>query len=302
MPIQVVCCPHEAYSIRKRFPCPFLGTGPFGRVFEADFVALITSRGTGVRDVFKDAALSKKLKPRITVDGEEWRYHYYRGHAIPVAQCGVILADDAGDAVRLVVHKSPQEMEDGQGQNWQLSFELDCRVSALVSLIKAAYLTLFHLNGYGYALSARGLSVGYDLLGDFYRQNRDKEVSQVKEAARDYFKRYVHMVRPIERVDGTPPVGTIEDHRAKVCFGSSGRPFALVVLYQHDQELHAVMMPFFAHPDSAAAFFEFLNNDRDTLRASECVFNPNKNGWEIEEQPAEMVWPKEGGTFERCSF
>src|SRR5262245_56324301 len=63
-------------------------------------------------------------------------------------------------------------------------------------------------------------------------------------------------------LSGTPPRGTLEDNRAWVCFGSSGRPFGMVVLVRTDAALHAVLLPGFSHPDSVELYLDFLRNDK----------------------------------------
>jgi hypothetical protein len=189
-------------------------------------------------------------------------------------------------------------MKADTAKKWQISVEGDFRLCSLVTIIKAAYLTLFRLMGYPYALSTAGLSVGYYMLGRFYRENHAKSVSEAKESARRYFQPYVHMMRPIEKVGGERPLGTIEDHRAMVCFGSSGRPFGLIVCVRTNDKLHGVLMPAFAHPDSVEAYHNFLTNDRESLRTCECVYDPKKDCWEGTDQPIEAMWPKHDDTFE----
>jgi hypothetical protein len=176
--------------------------------------------------------------------------------------------------------------------------EMDGRVAALVSLIKAAHLSLFHLLGYRYALKAAGLSVGHDVLGDFYLANRDKGKEGVRAAARTYFRQYIHMVRPIDRVEGTPPRGTVDDRAVNVCLGSSGRPFGLVVCVRSGPLLHAVLMPAFEHHESAAAYHGFLNNDNEALRLCDCEYDPTSICWRGTDQVVEAQWPKHHESFE----
>jgi hypothetical protein len=270
--------------------------GFFGRMFETDFVTLINCQSSTLLDVLHDPSKSKKLKPKIDVEGEECRFHHYRGHS-SAEQSPIMLESNVGDPIHLVFHKNPQDMVADRDKKWQISVEADFRLSALVSLIKAAYLTLFRLLGYRYALSAAGSGIGYDILGRFYRENSGKSVQEVREAALSFFSPYIHMVRPILAADGTPLLGTVEDHRAMVCFGSSGRPYALLVSVRTNEKLHGVLMPGFSHPDSVAVYHEFLNNDKELLRANECVFNPAKNQWDACDQTIEIAWPKRHETF-----
>jgi hypothetical protein len=120
-----------------------------------------------------------------------------------------------------------------------------------------------------------------------------------RKRTRAFFVPHKHMVRPVQEYRGDPPLrGTVEDNLAGVCFGSSGRPFGLVVYVRVGDDLHAVLMPAFVHPDSVEAYRGFLNNDRETLRISSAVFDTDKAHWEVSPTPVTAVWPKKDASFE----
>src|SRR5262245_56173772 len=195
--------------------------GFYGRVFEPDFMTLLEAREANPKDAVFDPALSKKMKPRILIDGEECPHYLHRGTKLPPEHTGIQLEHPDGEAIRLVLKKRPEDFKVDQSRKWQIVVERDFRVTALVSLIKAAYLTLFRLLGYRYALSGEGIEVGHNILGNFFRQYGDKSVEDARNEARQWFRPYVNMMRPIVGFSGTPPPGTVEDGVVKVCFGSS---------------------------------------------------------------------------------
>jgi hypothetical protein len=272
--------------------------GFYGRVFESDFIvwSKIHDKDDRLPGVLTDPQLSKVLKPRILADGEACGHYLYKGHKSP-DHSPIILENDSGEVVRLVLQKSPAEMRASLVKKWQVETAADFRVCALVPLIKAAYLTLFKLLGYRYALSAAGLGIGHDILGRFYSESLGKSPSETKTAATEFFRPYVNMMRPIERFTGAPPLGTVEDYRAMTCFGSSGRPFAMVVCVRTDSALHAVFMPGFSHPESVATYHDFMSNNTASFQACECVFEPENGRWVMSETPAQMVWPKNDVEF-----
>jgi hypothetical protein len=135
--------------------------------------------------------------------------------------------------------------------------------------------------GYRYALSASGLAVGRDILGRFFEENRGKSPTQVREAACEFFYPYRHMVRPAVSFGGDAPHGTIEDQKAAVCFDISGRPYALIVWVRIGQTLQAVLMPEVKHPDSAKPYWDFLNNETETLPAHEASFDTENGHWVV---------------------
>jgi hypothetical protein len=270
----------------------------FGKVVEPDFITVIAARSTTPLQVLTDRDLNDKIRPQIIIDGKKCPHYHYRGGQTPADHSRMLLEAGKGPPLELVLRKSPEGVSAALGKKWEIVLEKDCRIAALASLIKAGYLTLFRLLGYRYALSSAGLSVGYEILGRFYRQNCTKEVSAAKEAARDFFAPYVNMVRPISGFSGTAPLGTVEDNVAMACFGSSGNSFAMVVCVRTNKMLHAVLMPTYDNAESAATFQDYLTNDNDTLRANYCQYDAKADCWRGTEQPVEMHWPKGDVSFQ----
>ncbi len=271
--------------------------GFYGRHFEADFVTLAQSRGVLLPDAMLDPTLSKKLKPRFEVRGEKCGYHYHRRGAGSKDHTPLVLEVGDGRVVRLMLHKRPDEVAAASNEKWQIAVEVDCRLAALVSLIKAAYLTLFRVLGYKYALLGPGLSVGRDILGRFYLENCAKEPDAVRQAAKHFFQPYVNMLRPIVHYTGDAPRGTVDDRFVRVCIGSSQGPFAMLVCVRTNAALHAVLMPAYGNADAAATYWDFLRNDNERLSANDCWYDKATDTWQGTQQPTVIHWPKESSTF-----
>jgi hypothetical protein len=242
--------------------------GFYGRMFEKDFIVLAWALSKSHEDVVFEPGSNKKIRPRVFLDNQEYDYH---DAGVPVAEhhTEVTLKCVDDRVINLVMHKHPTDLPE-MPRTWTLRVEHDGRVAAIVSLIKAAYLTLFRLLGYRYALSAAGSSIGYQVLGDFYRANEDKEKAAVMTTAGAYFQEHVNMVRPLAGCDGTMPGGTIADGRAMICIGSSGNPFGMIVFVKTDTRVHGVLMPVYDNPDSAVTYKSFLSNNNDKIRANLC--------------------------------
>jgi hypothetical protein len=266
--------------------------GFYGRAFEPDFMTILEMHQAPRKDAIFDPALSRKAKPKIMVDGEECPHYLYRGTKVPSDHTGIQLEHPDGEVVRLVLKKRPEEFVAEQKRHWQVVVERDSRVTAVVSVIKAAYLTLFRMLGYRYALSAAGLEIGHYLLGNFFTNHGQKSVEDAREAARAWFRPYVNIMRPIERFGGEPPRGTIEDGVAKVCFGSSGNAYAMVVCVRTNTSYQAVLMPVYKNAESAATYHDFLNNNEETLRAHGCEYKTDEKCWHGTPHMIEMRWPK----------
>jgi hypothetical protein len=275
--------------------------GFYGRVFEPDLVTLHQARAATPKDAVFNRVLRKKLKPRIVAGGEDCPYYVYHGRGAPVppGHTGIQLEHQDGEVIKLVLKKNPDEFKAESSRKWQIVVEFDCRITALVSLIKAGYLTLFRVLGYRYALSGAGLEVGHHTLGKFFSLHGGKGVEEARNAAKQWFRPCVNLIRPIERFSGTPPRGTIEDNVAMACFGEYGeKAFGLIVCVRTDASYHAVLLPAYDNPNSAADYHRFLTGKEETLRQAYCVFDPKEKCWRRNKEIVETTWPKQPSGFE----
>ena len=268
----------------------------YGAFFEADSVAFHKAKPSRISEILADKTLIKKLNPKISIDGEAVPHHIFNGSVSPQhTPLKLQLGDDA--PVKMVLRIPSHQVDDSLTKNWQIEIGGDFRLCNVVSMIKSAYLTLFQMLGYSYSSTAAGWEVGYNLLGKFYLENRGRSPSDVKKSAKSFFRPYLAMVRPMFIIAGIPPKGTSEEGAAMVAFGSSGRPFGLVVLVRTGETFNAVLMPAFLHPDSVAAYVDFLNNDHETLRLTNCRFDRQRGEWDVAPDSFEIHWPKSD-----CSF
>jgi hypothetical protein len=272
----------------------------YGSIAEAEFGTFLEARAAGLQGVVQDEELRKQVKPKILVEGEECRYYpYQEGQSSPHHTHIELVPPTGDDFVRLVLKKHPSKMAEDQGKRWSMVVDRDWRPPVIVSVIKAAYLTLFKLLGYGYALSSGGLEIGRFTLGKFFEENNGKSRSEVREEIPKFFRPYRHIVRPIKEFGGPAPRGTIEDKTVGICFGSSGRPWAMMVFVRIDQDISAVLMPAFNHVDSLDAYRSFREEDDDRwLNVSEATFKPEQGYWDTCRTPFRTFWPKQSGTFD----
>ncbi len=286
------CC-RTAIALRKDVD------GFYGRVVEGHFGVLLVARQSEFVDLFRDKKLQREMRPQFLLGGQPVDYYPDRGDKNPNHTRVSLECQPGGGTVNVVFKKSPDEMMSSLGKDWGYAVVRDCRLSALVTLIRSAYLTLFHQHGYNWALSHAGIEVGYSMLGRFYRENHSKSTAEAREAMKDFFVPFKNMVRPIERfAGGFVPRGTLEDNFSGICYGSSGHPFAQVVYVRIGDQCHAVLMPGAENPESAVTYLDFLKNDNDKLKVCHTRFNHEKLQWEVEPEPVTAHWPKNHFTFE----
>lgn len=278
----------RAWTVERRDIDSFYGSN-----FEADFIAIqYKTENWSPGEIITDKTLSNKLSPRILVAGEPVDYFFAQGN-IPEDYTRIEIESN-GKSVQLGLKMHPQEFITATEQTWQIEINKDVRLPALVSLIKAAHLTLFEMLGYHYALSAGVHFVGRQILGEFFLQNRERTSKrEILENAHSFFREFVHMVRPIQSC-ALGIRGTITDRLLLVCRGNSSTNWAFVVFIRTLQQLHAVMIPVFEQLDAAATFINFLKNDNDLVEANFCRFDQPQGCWEINKESFQLVWPKSG--------
>lgn len=268
----------------------------YGTHFEADLVAFHKARSAEISKILADTTIINKLNPTISVEGEPVQHHIYNGNLSPKhTQLKMQSGNDV--PVTLVLKMPPQEVDALIEKRWRIDIHGDFRICNVVSMIKAAYLTLFQMLGYSYSNTAAGWNVGKHMLGKFYLENLNRTRPDIQNAAKSFFSPYFAMVRPMKIVEGIPPKGTCEDGAAMIAFGSSGRPYGLLVLVRTGKTFNAVLMPAFLHPDSVAAYVDFLKNDTETLRMNNCQFNQQNKSWDVEPDSFQVHWPKRDSSF-----
>lgn len=259
----------------------------YGSVFESDFVAL-QHRDKTHGDIVTDKNLSKLFKPQFLVDNEPIDF-FVPNDEIP-KKFTRLQFDNNGIITELGIKISTEDFLAAKDKNWELSVEKDIRVPALVSLIKAAHLTLFDMLGYKYAFSSGGYFVGRHILGEFFIQNKGKSKKEILENALVFFKEFGHMVRPLHSSEITFE-GTISDNQILLCQKQNDIAWGCIVFVKTNQTVNAILLPYFDKPDSIPRFFDFLKNDKEEIDVALLQFK--QEHFELT-RTTKIIWPKNG--------
>ena len=228
----------------------------YGTRFEDDFLAMQMRNKPIARQALTDPDLGRRFRPTLTINGEVVEYYPATG-PVPEHHTGVEFDVD-GRPVRLGLKLSPSELIDVPDIEWEFLVDKDFRLPALVSILKAAHLTMFHLLGYRYALSAGGHFLGKTVLGDFFLKCQGMERALALQEAEQHFKEFSGMCRPLAAPSLDIP-GTLTN---RVCqlFMSGMEPWAILIVVRTGIHKHAAVVPIMDDADSAARFVEFLRN------------------------------------------
>lgn len=108
-----------------------------------------------------------------------------------------------------------------------------------------------------------------------------------------YFREFANMSRPLLHVD-VGYQGTVADHRLLVCYGTSGRIWAQIVLVRTADRMDAVMLPVFDFVESVPVFLDFLKNDNEWIEVATGEFDTANRRWTIHGDRRQQCWPKQG--------
>ena len=228
----------------------------FGRCFEGDFVDIQYRNQAKAGLAIFDKDLSSKFKPSFSLNGEIVP-HYLPTGPVPKNH-SLMLLEGAESSIRIALKLAPGLLA-GATRSWEIKIEKDLRIPALVSLIKAAHLTMFKMFGYRYCFSAGGHLVGRTILGDFFLKNNAlAKTEAVVENAVSEMTQYANMVRPMLAVPDHVR-GTIEDGDLYLCV-IGDLPWAMMVFIRIAEGMHVVVVPVLEYADASARFLSFLKN------------------------------------------
>ncbi len=261
----------------------------YGSSFEGEFTEIQYHGSQPLEQFFANPDLSRRFRPQVLL-GESVVPHYVAHGPIPAHYTGVLLSGPSGE-VSLGLKIEPGLAPSAIDKGVNLAIEKDVRVPALVSLLKAAHLTLFEMLGYRYALSPAGSFLGSAVLGEFFLRNRGNSKAEVTAKAASHFAKFANMVRPVLSQEAGIR-GTISDGLLFVCFVDNRIPWAYIVFIRTGDRLHAVLVPGFEEQNGAAHFMAFLRSNGGAILARRCSFENDK--WVMSEASETLMWPTHG--------
>ena len=259
----------------------------FGAFFESDFQAIQERGKHHLFDIIKNPKLSRLLRPRILREDQEVAFYVPAGK-VPAAHSPVTFNKGETPHVELVLKLRPSDFLASQQAKWQIGFEKDVRLPALVSILHSAHLIMFNLLGYRYALSAGGHFMGSDVLGKFVEQHAGKRKREILAAARKHFSEFCNLARPVLAA----PSEMTETNTDPVFYWCSGtpRPWAFVLFIKTGDSVHAAIVPTLTDPEGAARFYRFLKQPQRSIEVQHAKFKGTE--WEVARQSTMFEWPE----------
>ncbi len=259
----------------------------FGSVFESAFVALRHRRRPRTPDLLVDKAAARSLRPRVFLNGRHIEHYVPKGPVPP--HFSPFVVDGPDGAVRLALKMEPTATLAAAAGNWQICVERDLRLPSVVSLLKAAHLTLFDMLGYRYALSAGGAFLGRTVLGDFFLRHGNTTGPELIQHAQRHFTEFTHMVRPAS-AGLEEAKGTATDRLLFICMRGTEIRWAFLVIVRIADTIHCVLVPTFETPVAIDVFLNFIRNQDERVEALLAQFQGDR--WLVSTKAKSIVWPK----------
>jgi hypothetical protein len=261
----------------------------FGTAFESAFVVLQSNEPGIAMKAFVDPQLYRSLRPQVTLDGIPVE-HFVAKDPVPTQWPVLEFRHDHGE-VKLGLKMAPDRLASiTQEADWQVEVCRDLRVQAVVSVLKAAHLTMFELLGYSYVLQPTGQWLG-QILDKFYLENVGGSTQEILRGATRYFAPLTAMVRPVEAAP-LAVTGTIDDGFFHSCWSDAAdpAPWGILTYIRTGENRRAVLLPTLADEASVERFKTFLKRQGDAFEISDARLEGT--GWVFNKSRRQSVeWP-----------
>ena len=263
----------------------------YGSRFEADFLDIQKYKDRSTAEIITDRQLSDKSASKIYLEGKPVEFFLAKSADQIPEHFTAVHFTSINSNVPFGLKMHPADVVAAQGKSWEVEIYRDVRIHTIVSVIKAAHLTLFEMVGYRYGLSLAGHYVGHEILGKFFLQNRGKSKPDVLRAAVPYFREFAHMVRPV--ISCPFETGdSVVDRTFLMCVGASGGIWGFIVLVKTGDLTWGVLLPVFEQAEQAATYLNFLKNGNECIQIATCWFKNDQ--WEMTKNTIPLNWAKTG--------
>ncbi len=259
----------------------------FGAKFESGFTALADYEDIKAQGGLTGKRLPYQFKTRVLAGSEG--IPYFSARKPPGPEFTALRVKESNRWFFL--RRTPEEVDRLLDDSWCIETTADLSVSAAVSLIKSAHLTLFALLGYGYALSCGGHLIGAGVLGSLLRETVSCSLREAEERARSILREWAHVVRPMK--GGAWGVGgTITDGSVLIAWTGSGNPWGAIVRVAFQENDFAVLLPCCWRADEMVTYLDFMRNGREEIRVKVAQLDAERGQMGVDERDFPVRWPK----------
>lgn len=204
----------------------------FGSKVEADFISAVRDRSKTPFEKWIDPKLNRRYRPQLYSNGVAVEYYLTKEIKSVPGHTPLVVTNQGGDILgNLVIKKSPGEVKALHATDMQVVTVPPATFlpAIIASVLKAAHLTLFTLNGYRHVFSTAGLYLA-GILRDFYEKFKNTKKKHLASELAAAFRPHASLISPMVLKNRAVLAGTAIDNRLLVAIGSTEGIFATGVL------------------------------------------------------------------------
>lgn len=246
----------------------------FGSCCEAQFLDCIR-KGDHIFDILRDPKKAERHRPQVVIDGNPVEFYVVRSRPSEEHSIVRFVGPDE-DFIDLALKMRPDELGYANVEGAYFIVNRNYQFPVIVSLLKAAHLTLFYRHGYRYVFSPAGQIIA-NQLGAFFRKHKSRP-GEAKGQLPIEFAEFRYSITHLTPLRATTLDTSLEQGRFMVCVGSSGSPYAVVVIFCLRGEHHGVFLPFgTAH--TLETYLGFVKNPPASCWVSDATWSDGNKAW-----------------------
>ncbi len=204
----------------------------FGSKVEADFISAVQDRSKTAFQKWIDPKLNRRYRPQLLSKGGAVEHYITKEIKSVPGQTPLVVTNEGGDILgNIVIKQAPDEVQKLHATDMQVvAVPPATFVPAIIaSVLKAAHLTMFNLNGYRHVFSTAGRYLA-GILRDFYEKFRDTKKKSLAGELAAAFRPHASLISPMILKNPSILAGTAIDNRLLAAIGGSEGMFATGVL------------------------------------------------------------------------
>lgn len=204
----------------------------FGSMVEADFISAVGDRSKTAFQKWMDPDLQRRYRPQLFSKGVAVEHYITKDIKSVPGQTPLVVMNPKGELLgNIVIKKAPEEIKALHATDLQVVAAPPAHfVPAIIaSVLKAAHLTMFSLNGYRHVFSTAGRYLG-EILKEFYEKHKTTKKRNLATELADAFRPHATLISPVILKNTPVLAGTVIDNRILAALGGTEGTFAFGVL------------------------------------------------------------------------
>ena len=247
----------------------------YGTAFEADFevATKMILDEVGFSDIIA-GTIPRAPKPTFRIGETDFEFYFPKeGTSLPEGHSMARLVTEENEQ-DIAVKLSPKQILALNDTVINTTVEHDAIPEVTATVLKAAHLSLFAMQGYQYLYTAAGQMLA-DILKRPFQLCDGRRPARIKEDLRECFAAHANMIKPMV---GTAFEGSIIDGFFLLCLGTTTPCFSFAVLVPMRRQLFAVFLPTPNYDPGLENYHSFLRNPPTSINTSFMKFVADNTG------------------------